>query len=155
VPAHVALQRLQRLMLLADLRLSTLHFPLQLLTLSDVHVLNALERWQRQFGVSARDWLAALGELEALASLATLAHDQPTWTFPAIGSDHSRLEAESLGHPLLPEAQRVDNSMTLGPAGSFLFITGSNMSGKSTMLRALGLNIVLAQAGAPVCARSL
>ena len=150
-----ALRRLERLMQLADLRLSSLHIPVQVFTLSDVHVMHALENWQRRHGSQVRDWLAALGEIEALAALATLAHDHPDWVFPDVAAGTDRVAAEALGHPLLPDDQRVNNSVALGPAQSLLFVTGSNMSGKSTLLRALGLNIVLAQAGAPVCARSL
>jgi hypothetical protein len=155
-PAHRQLHRLRRLMHLADLRLSSLHVPVYLLSMWDIHVLAALERWQVKSGAAVRDWLSALGELEALASLATLAHDQPEWTFAEIVTDGPAvLEAESLGHPLLSDDARVSNDVSVGPPGTFLFVTGSNMSGKSTLLRALGTNTVLAQAGAPSCARRL
>jgi hypothetical protein len=152
--AAQAVHQLERIMHLADLRVSSFHQLIQWFTLSDIHVLHALERWQSKHGKQVRTWLVTLGELEALAALATLAHDHPEWAFPEIRDGIDRLSADALGHPLLPEAQRVDNAVTIGPAGSFLFVTGSNMSGKSTLLRALGTNIVLAQAGAPVCARS-
>ncbi|MGH7471890.1 MAG: MutS-related protein [Longimicrobiales bacterium] len=151
--AH-ALQQLERIMQLADLRFSSLHQPIQWLTLSDIHVLHALERWQSKHGSRVRTWLATLGELEALAALAALAHDHPDWAFPEILEHSDRLSADALGHPLLAEAQRVNNPVAMGPTGHFVFITGSNMSGKSTLLRAIGMNVVLAQAGAPVCARS-
>lgn len=155
-PADAQLGRLRRLMHLADLRLSSLHFPVYLLTMWDVHVLAALERWQAAAGASARDWLAAVGELEALASLSALAHDNPDWTWPDVSEDAGGvLRAEALGHPLLRDDARVTNDVAVGPPGSFLLVTGSNMSGKSTLLRALGVNAVLAQAGAPVCATSL
>jgi ABC-type multidrug transport system fused ATPase/permease subunit len=155
-PADRQLDGLRRLMHLADVRLSTLHVPLYLVTLWDVHVLRALERWQRAHGASARDWLVALGELEALASLAALAHDQPDWVYAELRSDGERvLDAQSLGHPLLSDDARVTNDVSVGPPGTFLLVTGSNMSGKSTLLRALGANAVLAQAGAPSCARTL
>jgi hypothetical protein len=155
-PADAQLGRLRRLMHLADLRLSMLHIPIFLLTLWDVHVLAALERWQRVSGTAVRDWLAALGELEALACLAALAHDQPAWTYPEFVEDETPvLHAEALGHPLLPDDERVANDVSVGPPGTFLLVTGSNMSGKSTLLRSLGTNAVLAQAGAPVCARRL
>jgi DNA mismatch repair ATPase MutS len=99
--------------------------------------------------------LAALGELEALAALATLAHDNPEWTMAEIDPAATVLTADGLGHPLLPSEVRVVNDVKLGPPGSFLLVTGSNMSGKSTLLRAVGLNVVLAQAGGPVCATRL
>jgi DNA mismatch repair ATPase MutS len=99
--------------------------------------------------------MAALGELEALAALAGLAHAHPAWTFPDLDADADRLEATALGHPLIPPAARVDNDVTLGPPGEVLLVTGSNMSGKSTLLRALGTNAVLAAAGGPACAARL
>jgi hypothetical protein len=156
-PADRRLARLRRLMHLADVRLSLLlHLPLHVLTMWDVHVLVALERWQRASGGAVRDWLAAAGELEALCSLATLAHDEPAWTFAEVSTDGPPLlQAEQLGHPLIADDTRVSNDVQVGPPGSFLFVTGSNMSGKSTLLRALGTNVVLAQAGGPSCARRL
>ncbi|MGH7448778.1 MAG: MutS-related protein, partial [Longimicrobiales bacterium] len=153
-PADHQLQRLQRLMHLADLRGSSMHLPVFLLTMWDVHVLLAMERWQDESGAAVRDWLEALGEAEALAGLATLAHDQPHWVFPELApAAESSLTAASLGHPLIPDNARVHNDVHIGPPGTFLLVTGSNMSGKSTLLRAIGVNAVLAQAGAPVCAR--
>lgn len=151
------LGRLERIMSFAEARHSPmLHFALQLLVLWDIHVVAALERWRREAGAHLRDWMAALGEAEALVALATLAYDNPGWSFPEIaeGVEQAALviEARTLGHPLLPEARRVPNDVSVGPPGTFLLITGSNMSGKSTLLRAIGTNVVLAQAGAPVCA---
>jgi DNA mismatch repair ATPase MutS len=147
-----ALQKLQRLMELADIRFTTLvHFPLNALTLWDFHVLAAVERWQRAWGRHVRDWFIALGEFESLSALAGLYGDNPGWTLPTFGTE-PLLEAASLGHPLLPERTRVANDVRVGPPGTFLFVTGSNMSGKSTLLRAIGINVVLAQAGGAVCA---
>ncbi|CAN5797103.1 MutS family DNA mismatch repair protein [soil metagenome] len=156
-PADHQLARLRRMMHLADVRLSMIHFPLYLVTMWDVHVLAALEKWQAVSGSAVRDWLRAIGELEALASLATLAHDQPEWTFAEIVTSHeaTMFVAEGLGHPLLSDDDRVTNDVSVGPPGTFLLVTGSNMSGKSTLLRSIGANVVLAQAGAPSCARKL
>jgi DNA mismatch repair ATPase MutS len=124
-------------------------------SLWDVHVLRSLERWQHAAGTEVRGWLEAVGEFEAIASLATLAHDHPDWTYPQLRADERVYRATALGHPLLRDDVRVCNDVVVGPPGSFLLVTGSNMSGKSTLLRALGVNAVLAQAGAPVCAREL
>ena len=147
---------LGRLMRLADLRFQAFfHFPINAFTLWDVHVLAALERWQARTGSQLPRWFAALGEFEALSALAWLAHDNPAWAFPSIEEGTGRLAGEALGHPLLPAARRVDNDVEVGPPGACLLVTGSNMSGKSTLLRAVGLNVVLAQAGGPVCARRL
>jgi DNA mismatch repair ATPase MutS len=125
--------------------------PIQAVTLWDLHVLRRLEIWQRDAGREVRAWFDAVGELEALAALAALHHDHPRWCFPELVDD-PRVIAEDLGHPLLPPASCVANDVSLGPPGTFLLVTGSNMSGKSTLLRAIGANAVLAHAGGPVCA---
>jgi DNA mismatch repair ATPase MutS len=156
--AHVELARLVRLMEFSEVRRSALtYLPVQAFTLWDFHLIAALERWQRRAGRHAREWIDAAAEIEALAALATLAHDQPDWAWPAFtaAGDTPQLTARDLGHPLLRDSARVGNDVEVGPPGSFLLVTGSNMSGKSTLLRSLGLNAVLAQAGAPVCAASL
>lgn len=153
-PEEIA--RLRRLLDLADVRRSPLfHLPLAIVLHWDVHVLAALERWKARSGRRVRDWLDAIGEAEALAALAATAADHPDWTLPVLDPDARTLRARSLGHPLLAPATCVRNDVEVGPAGSFLLVTGSNMSGKSTLLRAVGLNAVLAQAGGPVCAAKL
>ena len=119
------------------------------------HVLAVLERWRARAGRRARGWLDALGELEALAALGGLAHAHPAWAWPDVDAAADRVEAAALGHPLIEPGRRVDNDVTVGPPGCVLLVTGSNMSGKSTLLRAVGTNAVLAGAGAPVCAASL
>jgi MutS domain V len=154
---------LHRRVVLSDTRRAgIIHFPLQTLTLWDFHMVDLLERWQQAAGPRARAWLAALGDCEALAALAGLAHDNPGWVFPEVGAVGARphgappvYAARALGHPLLPEGARVANDVEVGPPGTFLLVTGSNMSGKSTLLRAIGINAVLAQAGGPACAAAL
>ena len=148
---------LQRLMELAELRYSPMmHAIVHGLTLWDFHVVAAIERWRADAGVHAREWLRSLGEVESLAAIAALRADNPSWTFPELLDDGpATFEATALGHPLIAPDVRVANDTTVGPPGTVLVITGSNMSGKSTLLRAIGLNAVLAQIGAPVCASSL
>ena len=147
---------LRRLLDMADARRSPLfHIPLAVVLHWDVHVLAALERWKARSGSRVRGWLDAVGEAEALASLAVLAADHPDWTMPALDPGARTVEARGLGHPLIAPGACVRNDVEVGPAGSFLLVTGSNMSGKSTLLRALGLNAVLARAGGPVCADEL
>lgn len=152
-----AFARFDQLAKMAEVRLSPMgHIALQALVVWDIHVVAALDAWRRHRGAHLRAWLRALGEVEALAALATLAHDNPAWCFPdVLSTSASSLDATQLAHPLLPEEGRVGNDVTVGPPGEILFITGSNMAGKSTLLRAIGLNIVLAQAGAPVCAQRM
>jgi predicted ATPase len=146
------MRRLDRLAALNIPRSAILYWPIQFVTLWDLHALAALEGWQGVAGGRARGWLAALGEVEALAALAALRYDNPDWAFPESDASARLVRARGLGHPLLPPAERVDNDIEVGPAGTFLLVTGSNMSGKSTLLRAIGVNLVLAGAGAPVCA---
>jgi hypothetical protein len=115
----------------------------------------AIEAWRRLFGPAVARWLAVVGEIEALAALSTFAFEHPELPFPAV-VDGARFEAEALAHPLLPVKARVANDVALGGAHPrLLIVSGSNMSGKSTLLRTVGVNVVLALAGAPVCARAL
>ena len=156
--ACARLQDLRRILALGNMGADPffkllIYLPLQVFFLWDFHFLRLTERWQRRWSEHARRWFQALGELEALSSLAALAHDNPDWPFPTVEVRAPKgIEALELGHPHLPEQVRVPNDVAVGPPGTFLFVTGSNMSGKTTLLRALGTNIVLAQAGAPVCA---
>ncbi|XXF80277.1 DNA mismatch repair protein MutS [Myxococcaceae bacterium GXIMD 01537] len=129
------------------------HPLVHLFTLWDVHAAFALEGWRRAHGAQARRWFDALAELEALMCLAGFAHDRPAFAWPALVTEGPRVEALALGHPLLDAP--VPNDVALPGPGTALVITGSNMSGKTTLMRALGANVVLALAGAPVCARAL
>jgi DNA mismatch repair ATPase MutS len=155
------MRSLNRIIGFAQLRTGAaiFHFPIQALTLWDFHVFFALDSWRRRVGGHVRDWLEAMGELDALSAFAQISADNPEWCLPSIAASPTlkdrKYVAEGLGHPLIPAGRRVGNDVTVGPPGTLLLITGSNMSGKSTLLRAIGLNAVLAQAGAPVCATSL
>jgi hypothetical protein len=155
--AVAQLNGLRRIMRFANLSNSPMFFvllyvPLQIVTLYDFHVLSWLENWQQRNGKHVRGWFNVLGEFEALSSLGTLAFENPNWCYPGLEVEAEMVSAENLGHPLLAADKRVDNDVEVGPIGTLLLVTGSNMSGKSTLLRALGTNLVLAQAGAPVCA---
>lgn len=157
VGAVEELGRLGRIVGWADTRFNgMMHAPLQALLLWDLHVLAAQDRWRRRSGPHVRIWLDALGTVEALCALAALRCDHPDWCFPVIREEgECRMAAQDLGHPLIPHARCVRNDVDVGPPGTFLFVTGSNMSGKSTLLRAAGVNAVLAQAGGPVCAAAM
>jgi len=136
--------------------MALVHGIVQALTLWDFHVVFALERWQQSAGRRVRAWMDAVGVVDALAAYATLAHDHPDWTLPSVANGGAPLlHAKALAHPLLAGGVRVANDVTVGPAGTCLLVTGSNMSGKSTLLRAVGMNVVLAQAGGPVAAGAL
>jgi hypothetical protein len=162
--AHVRLEQLVRLLDTVESRRNVVYALFSPLLLLDAHLGVALDRWRVANGRSVRDWIDAAGEWEALAALGTMAHDHPTWAYPtfvygpeapASGASHGKLTARALGHPLLHPDRCVRNDVAIGPAGTFLFVTGSNMSGKSTLLRAVGANAVLAGAGAPVCCEEL
>jgi hypothetical protein len=150
------LQRLSRLVDLSELRTAAavLHFPMQAMTLWDFHVFFAIERWHRAYGPRIRPWLSALGHIDALSVFAAIRHDAPAWAAATVNAAEPMIAATALGHPLIRDDKRVTNDVTVGPPSTLLLITGSNMSGKSTLLRAIGVNSVLAQAGAPVCASS-
>lgn len=136
-------------------RSSLAYLPANAFFAWDLNYLSWLERWQRAAGKSVGRWLTAAGELEALSSFGALSADHPDWITPTFDTASERFDAQALGHPLLPDDRCVKNDVTVGPTGTFLLVTGSNMSGKSTLLRSVGATIVLANAGAPVCADAL
>jgi DNA mismatch repair ATPase MutS len=119
-----------------------------------VHRAHAIENWRARIGPALPGWLEAVGEFEALVALAGYAHEHPDDVFPEIVTAPC-LHASGLGHPLLPASACVRNDVALDPEHALLLISGSNMSGKSTLLRAVGLAVVLGQAGAPVRAQAL
>ncbi len=120
-----------------------------------VQVAFAAERWRRTHGHAVRKWAATVGELEALLSLAGYSFEHPADPFPEFAEGDAGFEAEKLGHPLLSSAACVRNSVSMGRESRVLLISGSNMSGKSTLLRAVGINTVMAMAGVPVRARRM
>ena len=154
--APAILMKLARIAGWSELRsgVPLFHFPIQALTLWDFHVYFALERWRRRSGRHVRGWIGALAAVDALATLSMIRADEPAWSVPRVDPAADRLAGTALGHPLIADPRRVVNDIEVGPPGTTVLITGSNMSGKSTLLRAIGLNTVLAQAGAPVCAVS-
>lgn len=112
-----------------------------------------IEAWRHENGASVGQWLDAVAEFEALSSLASISFERPHWTFPALTEDpEPRFEAQALQHPLMPPAQCVPNDIAFNGGLRVFVVSGSNMSGKSTLLRTIGLNCVLAWAGAPVAA---
>jgi MutS domain V len=115
----------------------------------------SIEAWRRKFGPAIRDWLAALGEIESLLDLAGYAYEHPFDVFPVFTDDSPLFEAEGLAHPLIPENRAVRNDLTLGGNLRLIIISGPNMAGKSTFIRSVGINAVLAQCGAPVRAHKL
>jgi len=156
VPPSAHLARLAFWVGLAELRHNFLfHVVINSLTLWDLHVLHGVERFVHDVGQRANEWFRALAELEALAALATLAHLDPDAIMPELADEHAALVAIAIAHPLLSSTERVPNDVSLRGPGTALVVTGSNMAGKSTLLRAVGQNIALALAGGPVIARRM
>jgi hypothetical protein len=154
VPPSVQMKRLAGWASAAELRQQFLFYIVVCpVTLWDLHVLRGLESWNERVGKRTADWFAAIGELEALCALATLTFCDGAARMPHVSDQPGPLSALDLQHPLLPAEVRVGNDVSLPGPGSALVVTGSNMAGKSTLLRALGLNAALALAGGPVCAR--
>lgn len=157
VDAAHALRALRRISDWAAVRRSGLtHFPLVALFAWDVHHLHRLERWRARWGEHVDEWVRTLGEVELLAALSILRFDHPEWAFgQAADAGQDGVRARALRHPLLAPDVAVPNDVELPEPGGLLLVTGSNMSGKSTLLRALGANQLLFLVGAPVAARSL
>jgi len=154
-PPSVQIAWLARLIELLDSRLNMGFAPIGAVLLWTTQLAFAMEAWRRRCGPAVGRWLDAVGELEALCALAGYAYEHPGDPFPEIAENETCFEGAELRHPLLPSARSVANSVHLNGNLQLLVVSGSNMSGKSTLLRTLGINAVLAFAGAPVRARHL
>jgi len=155
--ARTAIGSLRARLDVAESRSNMMYQGFNYLLLLDIWIYRSLERWKAEWGESVAGWIQALGRAEALSALATLSWDHPDWCFPDMRAtaDAPAIRARRLGHPLVDPSKCVANDVEVGPPGSFLLVTGSNMSGKSTLLRAIGANVALAQAGGPTCAAEL
>lgn len=121
----------------------------------ELNIVLRAEQWRLKVGQDLRQWIEVLGEVEALASLGAFAHERPDYSYPEFQENGLVFEAEGLAHILIDRDSVVSNDISLGQGGAVTLLSGSNMSGKSTLLRAIGLSIVLASMGAPVAARRL
>jgi hypothetical protein len=154
-PASRRIARLDRLIDLLNWQRNQFFAPLAALLLWTIHVAYALENWRRHSGRDIERWLRAAGEFEALLSLANYAFENPSNPLPVVVDGETVFQGTELGHPLIPRRRCVCNDVKLGGEPRVLIVSGSNMSGKSTLLRTVGINVVLALAGAPVRAVSL
>ena len=154
-PASRRIARLARLVDWANAQRNQFFAPIGWLVLWPVHFAYAIEAWRARSGADVARWIEVIGELEALAALAGYAYERPDEPFPTIVDEPLLFEAEGLGHPLISRDRCVRNDLSFGPARRLYVVSGSNMSGKSTMLRTVGINVVLALAGAPVRARTM
>jgi hypothetical protein len=135
-----------------DYRLNMMFIPVNLLFFFDCRHLLWLEKWRTDNGRKLPEWFDVIAETEALSSFANLLFNNPEWTMPEIKDGYFTLKAVNAGHPLILAKERVCNDFLLEGEGKIAVVTGSNMSGKSTFERSIGVNTVLALAGAPVCA---
>src|SRR6185369_7050597 len=156
--ASTAITRLRRILEMHDWQHNMLFGPIAAVLMWGIHLAWALEGWRRKHGAHVGVWVRVIGEFEALASLSAYAFEHPADPFPTFTSEPqagARFEGTGLGHPLVPASRMQANDVSLTPERQLLVVSGSNMSGKSTFLRTIGINAVLAQAGAPVRATSL
>jgi ABC-type multidrug transport system fused ATPase/permease subunit len=153
--ASLKLKSLKRILDRLDIRYNiVISFPLNIFLLWNLQQVLDLEKWKTENTESVNKWFDTLGVFEALHSFATLHFNHPQWVFPTLAPEHFSLHANQLGHPLISEVKRVNNYINIDQQGEIMLVTGSNMAGKSTYLRSIGVNIVLAMAGAPVCAEN-
>jgi hypothetical protein len=155
----VAIKKLERLADYVNSRHNPLGRLLDVFTFWSTQLVFSAERWQEEFGPAIRSWLKSVGELEALTALAGYAYEHPDDVFPAFVSPQvgsaPLFDAEGMAHPLLPAAKGVRNDIRLGDGLQLIVLSGPNMAGKSTFIRSVGVNAVLAQCGAPVRAAAL
>lgn len=151
--ADEKVKQLASLMSAFDARLNLMtNLFVNSLLLYDLQCVYRLEKWKSENAESLMQWIDTIHQAEALCSLGTFVFNHPSFAFPTINTN-AQLSATELGHPLLNEKARVDNDVRLDQQQSIMIITGANMAGKSTFLRSLGVNVVLALLGAPVCAK--
>ena len=151
--ASVKIARLKKILERLDIRYNVFaSFFLNILLQWNLQQALALEEWKASEKNKLTGWFTALSKMEALCSFATLHFNQKNWVFPIFHPVYFKLQATALGHPLIPIKQRVNNDACIASKENMMLVTGSNMAGKSTYLRNIGTNIVLAMAGAPVCA---
>lgn len=155
LPVSSQIRQLSKIIQAFDARLNIiLSAFLNLVLLWDLKCSVNLADWHGKYADEVLSGLERIGEFEELIALATLSYNQPEWNMPSI-ADHFHLKTSGLGHPLIPQGARVLNDFNLNPQPTVDIVTGSNMAGKSTFLRTIGINMVLAFSGAPVCAEEM
>jgi len=148
--AHMT--RLRKLADYFDNRKNIFYQFLNGIFLLDIFLIYSVEKWRSAYGHKITEWMYVIAEMELICSLAGMAYANPLFAYPVFSVDNIALKAKKVGHPLILENERVSNDFEIRGRGSVALITGSNMAGKSTFLRTIGVNLVLAKLGAPVCA---
>lgn len=154
-PPSGSIERIRRLVQSLESRRNLMVRFVDPLLLWTTQIAFGIEMWRRKFGPKVKAWVEAVGEMEALCALSGYTYEHPNDVFAEFAEGQANCEAEGLAHPLIPEAQAVRNDFRLGDGLRLMIISGPNMAGKSTFIRAVGTNAVLAQCGAPVRARKL
>ena len=155
-PTAKKINQLTNLIELLDQRLNLIvQFLINLLFFYELHLLFRIDKWKQKYGHETEKWFDAISEIEALSSLSNLSFNHEDWSFPSISDKHFELSLKEAGHPMIDQKYRVNNDYKLKGPGTVHIVTGSNMAGKSTFLRTVGVNIVLALSGAPVCAKEM
>ncbi len=154
--ASSTIKNLKKILDRLDYRLNPIVFiPLSAFVCWDLQQIFALENWKRKNKTITANWFSSLANFEAISSIANLSFNHPDWSFPEIVNKDAVFIGEEIGHPLIPKEKRVCSSFSTEGVNQISLVTGSNMAGKSTFLRSVGVNIVLAMMGAPVCAKNI
>jgi hypothetical protein len=153
--ASRAIKKLSAHIGILDQRATFTAILLNIFTFREIRASIAIEQWKMEHGPEAEEWLDALAHFDALSSLAGFAFNHPGYVYPAIADSYFEMSGKALGHPLIHRDVCVKNDITVGQSPYFLIITGANMAGKSTYLRTVGINFLLAMTGTPVCAEEL
>lgn len=154
--ASHSISRLSKLMNELDQRNNAyIYATLNGLFFWEIRQIMRIEAWKEQYAAELPRWLTAIAHMDALCSLATFAYNHPDYSYPTITTGSFRLRAEDMGHPLMNRDKCVRNDIDISKRPYFIIITGANMAGKSTYLRTVGVNYLLACIGAPVCARRM
>ncbi len=156
IAASSKIKKLKKILDRLDLRYNmVIAIPINIFLMWNLQQVLDLEKWKKRNDEDVQLWFDTLAEFEALNSFATLHFNNPTFCFPILKESHFFIAATELGHPLIHQNKRVNNFINIDTAGEIMLVTGSNMAGKSTYLRSIGINVILSMAGAPVCAKSL
>ena len=148
-------RQLSRILNALDQRGNILVMIFNILTLRDIRIVRRLDAWKCRNAPHIGEWLAALGDFDALCSLGGFAYNHPGYVYPQIADNYFEMRGRGMGHPLLHRDVCVTNNIDIDRHPSFMIVTGANMAGKSTYLRTVGVNFLLASVGAPVCAQEL
>lgn len=152
-PASSYIKKLSTLLGYFEMRSSrSFHIIINNIFFWDLHCVYRIEKWKKNIGPEIPKWFDVIGNFEALSSFANTYYNNPGWTLPEVCGPEFKLDALSIGHPLIPKQERVCNNIKMEEKGNLVIVTGPNMSGKTIFIKTIGVNIVLALAGAPVCA---